>query len=99
MQKNTILAGMFIGALLAIFAQPAFAQYDDPDKGLYQAMVTSKSKVDIATREGATGSGTPNFALDGVIGACILAGGIFGTTAAMLFIRGRKGRYAAIGRG
>jgi len=51
------------------------------------------------TRPGATGSGTPVFAADGVLGASLISGGIFGGIAATFFIRGRKGKYAAMGRG
>ena len=99
MQKHTILAGFILGALAVTLVQPAFAQYDVLDKGLYQGMETSKDKVEIATKDGAVGSGTPYFAADGVLGASLLSAGIFGGIAGMLFIRGKKGKYAAIGRG
>ncbi len=100
MQKNyAIIVGIFLTAVLGIIAQPAFAEYNDLDKGLYQQMEKSGDKVVIATKEGATGSGVPVFAADGVLGASLLSGGIFGGTAAMFFIRGRKGKYAAMGRG
>lgn len=97
MQKNTLLTGLFLTALVVTFVQPAFAQYDVLDKGLYTEMETSKIKVEIATRDGATGSGTPFFAADGVLGASILSASVFGGIAATLFIRGKKGKYAAMG--
>ncbi len=85
---------------MVVLIPPAFAQYDIiPDRGLYQEMEKSKNKVDIATKEGATGSGVPIFTVDGILGASLLSAGIFGGTAATFFIRGRKGRYAAMGRG
>lgn len=97
MQKNyTIIAGIFLTAMLVIITQPAFAQYDVLDKGTYQVMENSKNKVDIATSEGA---GVPIFNAEGVLGASILSGGVFGVIAASFFIRGRKGKYAAMGRG
>ena len=99
MQKHTILSGLFLVALMVTFSQPAFAQYDVLDKGIYQGMETSKAKVDIANKDGALGSGTPYFAADGVLGASLLSGGIFGGIATLLFIRGKKGKYAAVGRG
>ncbi len=99
MQKYTILSGLFLVALMVTFSQPAFAQYDVLDKGIYQGMETSKAKVDIANKDGALGSGTPYFAADGVLGASLLSGGIFGGIATLLFIRGKKGKYAAVGRG
>ncbi len=42
---------------------------------------------------------TPVFAADGVLTASLVSGGIFGGIAATFFIRGRKGKYAAMGRG
>jgi hypothetical protein len=36
---------------------------------------------------------------DGVVGASIIAGAIFGGIATAFFVRGRSGRYAAYGRG
>ena len=94
-----VIAGIFLTAMLGIIAQPAFAEYNDLDKGLYQEMEKSKAKVEIATQIGAEGSGTPVFDADGVLGASILSGGIFGGSAAMVFIKGRNGKYAAMGRG
>jgi len=99
MQKYTILSGLFAVTMLVTFSQPAFAQYDVLEKGLYNEMETAKNKVEIATQDGAKGSGTPYFAADGVLGASLLSGGVFGGIAATLFIRGKKGKYAAIGRG
>ena len=99
MQKYTILSGLFVTALMVTFSQPAFAQYDVLEKGLYNEMETAKIKVEIATQDGANGSGTPYFAADGVLGASLLSGGVFGGIAATLFIRGKKGKYAAMGRG
>ena len=46
-----------------------------------------------------TGSGTPMFAVDGALGAIVLSTGVFGGVAASFFVRGRKGKYAAMGRG
>ncbi len=56
-------------------------------------------KVEKADANPATGSGTPYLNADGVLGATIIAGAIFGGIAAALFARGRSGRYAAYGRG
>ena len=97
-KKLTIFAGVTL-AMMVFFIPPAFAQYDVVDKGLYQEMEKSKNKVDIATKEGATGSGVPIFAADGVLGASLLSLGVFGGIAATFFVRGRKGKYASMGRG
>ncbi len=99
MRKYTILSGLFVVTMLITFSQPAFAQYDVLEKGLYNEMETAKIKVEIATQDGAIGSGTPYFAADGVLGALLLSGGVFGSIAATFFIRGKKGKYAAMGRG
>ena len=56
-------------------------------------------KVEKAEANPATGSGTPYLDADGVVGATIIAGAIFGGVATALFMRGRAGRYAAYGRG
>ena len=64
MQKYTILSGLFVVTMIVAFAQPAFAAYEVLDNGLYNEMEKSKAKVEIANKEGATGSGTPYFAAD-----------------------------------
>ena len=97
MQKSFVaFAGI---AMLIFFSPPAFAQYDILENGIYSEMKESRDKVSIATQPGAEGSGTPVFAADGVLGASLVSGGIFGGIAATFFVRGRKGKYAAMGRG
>ena len=98
-KSYVIFTGVFLTVMAVTLIQPTFAEYNDLDKGLYKQMEQSKAKVDIATKIGAEGSGTPVFDADGILGASILSGGIFGGIAATLFIRGRKGKYAAMGRG
>ena len=56
-------------------------------------------KVEKAEANPATGSGTPYLDADGVLGASIIAGVVFGGIATALLLRGRAGRYAAYGRG
>ena len=56
-------------------------------------------KVEKADANPATGSGTPYLAADGVLGASVIAGAIFGGIATAMFVKGRSGRYAAYGRG
>lgn len=99
MQKQSVWITGISLALMVVIVQPAFAQYDISEKGLYQGMEDSKIKVEIATQKDAIGSGTPIFAADGILGASILSAGVFGGVATMFFLRGRKGKYAAIGRG
>ncbi len=100
MQKNhTIFTGIIFLMMMVPLVSPIFAQSNDFENGLYKEMEQSKAKVEIATQPGAIGSGTPVFAADGVLTASLVSGGIFGGIAATFFIRGRKGKYAAMGRG
>ena len=68
--------------------------------------ITLEEHLELATRQveyadanPATGSGTPYLNADGVLGASLIAGAIFGGIATTFFVRGRAGRYAAYGRG
>ena len=97
--QSVLFAGMSLALLVVVTVQPVFAQYDVFERGLYEGMEDSKIKVEIATQEDATGSGTPIFAADGIVGASMLSAGVFGGVATMFFLRGRKGKYAAVGRG
>lgn len=99
MQKQSVLFTAISLALAVVMIQPVFAQYDVVEKGLYEGMKDSRIKVEIATQYDAIGSGTPMFAADGIVGASILSAGMFGGIATMFFLRGRKGKYAAMGRG
>ena len=66
---------------------------------LEEHLELAERKVQYAEANPATGSGTPYLNADGVLGASIIAGAIFGGIATALFMRGRSGRYAAYGRG
>ena len=97
---------MYAGAILAVLVLPsvshAFAQYSPTATDIqevYNNVKDGATKTEIAKGEGAFGSGTPYFAADGVIGSTILTAGVFGGIATMFFVRGRKGKYAAQGRG
>ena len=98
MQAKIIFAGITL-AMMTTILTPAYAQYDVIDNGIYKEMEKSKDKVAIATHADATGSGVPYFAADGVLGASILSAGVFGGVAALFFVRSKKGKYSAIGRG
>ena len=91
------------------YAAPAFAQYgsqygsEDTDTGAFgsleEQLELAKRKVESASENPATGSGTPYLNADGVLGASIIAGAIFGGIATAMFVKGKSGRYAAHGRG
>ena len=99
-KKFKFIAGIFFTVMLVILVPPAFAQYDVSSKdSLYDWMEDPANKKEIATQADAFGSGTPYFAADGILGASVLSAGIFGGIATMFFIKGRKGKYASMGRG
>ena len=85
----------------------AFAQYmgnvgSEGQTGTYtleEALELQKRRVDSANANPASGSGTPYLDAGGVIGAAAIAFAVFGGISALFFIKGRSGKYAAMGRG
>ena len=85
----------------------AFAQYmgnvgDQGQTGAYtleEALEIQRRRIEAAEANPASGSGTPYLDAGGVVGASVIAGAVFGGVAAAFFIRGRSGKYAAMGRG
>ena len=66
---------------------------------LEENLELARAKVDIANANPGAGSGTPFLDPEGVIGASIIAGAVFGGVAGAFFVRARSGKYAAMGRG
>ena len=66
---------------------------------LEEQLILAERKVEYAAANPASGSGTPYLNADGVLGASVIAGAIFGGIATAFFVKGRSGRYAAYGRG
>lgn len=100
--KKIIVTGVILSILiLPSVSSLAFAQYipSQGTTGLDDYLKLSQERVRIATENPGTGSGTPMFALDGILGALLLSTGVFGGVATAFFVRGRKGKYAAMGRG
>ena len=101
----TMLAVFFFGTLGA--TSVAFAQYmgnvgDSGQTGTYtleEALALQRSRIASAEANPASGSGTPYLDADGVGGAAVIAGAIFGGIAGAFFLKGRSGKYAAMGRG
>jgi len=85
----------------------AFAQYmgnvgSQGETGintLEEALEIQHRRVLAAQANPASGSGTPYLDANGVVGAAVIAGAVFGGIAGAFFIRGRSGKYAAMGRG
>ena len=66
---------------------------------LEETLKLAKAKMEAAEANPATGSGTPYLDASGVIGAAIISLAVFGGISMVFFIRGRSGKYAAVGRG
>ncbi|PJC50425.1 MAG: hypothetical protein CO032_04890 [Nitrosopumilales archaeon CG_4_9_14_0_2_um_filter_34_16] len=100
-KKTIIAAGVILSILILPSASLASAQYipHQGQTGLDDILKLSQERVRIASENPHTGSGTPMFAVDGVFGALLLSTGVFGGIASAFFVKGRKGKYAAMGRG
>ena len=105
---------LLTASLMAVFAigtfgasSVAFAQYmgnvgSGGETGSYtleEALEIQKRRVDAAAANPASGSGTPYLDASGVGGAAIISAAIFGGIAGAFFLKGRSGKYAAMGRG
>ena len=107
--KVLLTASLIAVFAIGLYADDAmvFAQYfgnvgEQGETGshtLEEALKIQAERVASAEANPATGSGTPIIGADGVIGASIIAGAVFGGIAGAFFIRGRSGKYAAMGRG
>ena len=110
MNKTILLAASLVAVLtMGYYADDtiAFAQYmgnvgSQGETGAYtleEALEIQRRRIEAAEANPASGSGTPYLDAGGVVGASIIAGAVFGGIAAAFFIRGRSGKYAAMGRG
>lgn len=85
----------------------AFAQYmgnvgSEGQTGSYtleEALEIQRRRIQAAEANPSSGSGTPYLDASGVVGASVIAGAVFGGIAGAFFLRGRSGKYAAMGRG
>ena len=107
-KKTIVMTGVILSVLLIpSVSDVAFAQYmgnvgPDGETGkhtLEEAIKLQQDRVRLASENPATGSGTPFLSVDGVFGAAAISAAVFGGMAGMLFLRGRSGKYAAMGRG
>lgn len=100
------ILGIFVVLIATMpYAGNAYAQYIGNDIGdldvnaLDESIKIAHDRVVTAQNNPATGSGTPYFAADGVAGAMGIAAGVFGGVSFAFFVKARKGKYAALGRG
>ncbi len=104
---------LLTASLIAVFtigmsaSSVAFAQYmgnvgSEGQTGSYtleEALEIQTRRIAAAEANPSSGSGTPYLDAGGVVGAAVIAGAVFGGIAGAFFIRGRSGKYAAMGRG
>ncbi len=105
---------LFAAMLVAVFTMGfyadntvAFAQYmgnvgSAGETGTYtleEALALQRARVESANANPGTGSGTPVLSADGIFGAAAITAAVFGTMSGALFLKGRSGKYAAMGRG
>ncbi len=105
---------LLTASLIAVFAigihaesAVAFAQYmgnvgSEGQTGSYtleEALEIQTRRVEAAKANPSSGSGTPYIDANGVVGASVIAAAVFGGIAGAFFIKGRSGKYAAMGRG
>ena len=110
MNTKILLAASLVAVFtIGLYAEDAiaFAQYmgnvgGEGQTGSYtleEALEIQRRRIEAAEANPASGSGTPYLDASGVVGASVIAGAVFGGIAGAFFIRGRSGKYAAMGRG
>lgn len=106
--RNVLLSAVILAILfIPVFGSFVYAQYmgnvgqsgETGARTLEETLELAKRRVDAAQANPHSGSGTPYLDANGVVGAAAIAGAIFGGIAGAFFIRGRSGKYAAVGRG
>ncbi len=105
---------LFAAMLIAVFTMGyyadntvAFAQYmgnvgSQGETGKYtleEALELQRRRIELVEQYPDAGSGTPVMDADGVFGAAAISAAVFGGIAGALFLKGRQGKYAAMGRG
>ena len=96
---------MVTGVMLSILILPsvsslAYAQYipSSGQTGLDDYLDLAKKRVQMASENPHVVSGTPMFALNGVVGALVLSTGVFGGIATSFFVRGCQGKICRNGK-
>jgi len=107
--KILLAASLFAVFTMGFYAEDAiaFAQYmgnvgSEGETGSYtleEALEIQRRRIEAAQANPSSGSGTPYLDASGVVGASVIAGAVFGGIAGAFFLRGRSGKYAAMGRG
>jgi len=105
---------ILVASLIAVFTMGyyadntvAFAQYmgnvgSGGETGTFtleEALELQRRRIESAEANPGSGSGTPVLSADGIFGAAAITAAVFGGMSGALFLRGKSGKYAAMGRG
>ncbi len=105
---------IFAASLIAVFTMGyyadntvAFAQYmgnvgSGGETGTYtleEALELQRRRIESAEANPGSGSGTPVLSAEGIFGAAAITAIVFGAISGVLFLKGKSGKYAAMGRG
>ncbi len=105
---------IFAASLIAVFTMGyyadntvAFAQYmgnvgsagETGTFTLEEALELQRRRIEAVESNPDAGSGTPVLGADGIFGAAAITAAVFGGMSGALFLRGKSGKYAAMGRG
>ncbi len=66
---------------------------------LEETLELARRKMEAVAANPDAGSGTPILDATGVVGAAIISLAVFGGISMVFFVRGRSGKYAAVGTG
>lgn len=66
---------------------------------LEEALELQRRRIESVQENPQAGSGTPVLDASGVGGAAVITAAVFGAVSMAFFIKGRSGKYAAMGRG
>ena len=107
--NKTLIASILAISVVGFYgtAGLAFAQYmgnvgsmgETGASTLEETLQLARDRVTYVNANPGSGSGTPYLDATGILGSTIIAGAVFGGMAGALFFKGRKGKYAAQGRG
>ncbi len=105
---------ILVASLIAVFTMGyyadntvAFAQYmgnvgsagETGTFTLEEALELQRRRIESIEANPGAGAGTPVLGADGIFGAAAITAAVFGGMSGALFLRGKSGKYAAMGRG
>jgi len=107
--NKTLIASILAMSIVGFYgtAGLAYAQYmgnvgsmgETGASTLEETLQLARDRVEYVNANPGAGSGTPILDASGILGSTIIAGAVFGGVAGALFFKGKRGKYAAQGRG